>query len=342
MRGGTGSASVGLALHKRSSKIGVPATIGSPDLPDELSECYTRCRQIARGAASSFPRFFRLLSPPKRRGMYALYAFFRHTDDLGDNEELSLAERRRQLDSWQEAWMSCLHADSLDVEADANHRWLPAVADTVRRFSVPHQSLVDVIDGCRQDLVKQRYENFDELSGYCHLVASSVGLACMHVWEFQETSDAFDKAKSAGLAFQLTNILRDIPEDLNRQRVYLPQDEIRRFQCSEDDLSPARPLKHEKLEEFLRFQVDRAEGYFDDALGLVPHLSTEGQKIFRLMHCCYRAILIEIGNLGPGVLTKRASLSRIQLVKIVAKELCGSAALRPYFGNTRMRSGERV
>ena len=290
-----------------------------------MSECYQRCRQIARGAASSFPRFFRLLSPKKRRGMYALYAFFRHTDDLGDDDAVPIDQRRSRLDAWEASWKASwerhLHASPTGLAGDETDLWLPAVADTVHQFSIPHRSLLDVIDGCRQDLVQREYADFEQLSGYCHLVASSVGLACMHVWGFNDSNEAIEKARSAGLAFQLTNILRDVREDLERERVYLPQDELSRFGCTHQDLSASDPP--EKVEQLLNFQIERASRYFDDARGLVPHLSPEGQRIFRLMHGCYSAILQKIRRQGADVLSDRVRLSHMHLMAIVTKGLVG-------------------
>jgi phytoene synthase len=267
---------------------------------------YRLCRQIARGASSSFPRFFRMLPIEKRRSMYALYAFFRHTDDLGDDESRTTAERDASLNNWQTQWDAAL-------AGDASHEWLPAVVDTVQRFEIPRQTLQDVIDGCCQDLTHATYGTYGELSEYCHLVASSVGLACMHVWGFEQSPEALSHAKSAGLAFQLTNILRDIQEDLQRDRVYLPQEELARFGWNPSvDCQPT-----EGFDDLLRFQVDRAKSLYTEAHDLLPLLSRDGRRVYLAMHGCYAAILQKIEKRGRAILQERVRLGLPGLLWVV-------------------------
>ncbi len=182
---------------------------------------YAFCRRLARRSGSNFYPCFLLLGREKRRGMDALYAFMRHTDDLGDNEEPPDA-RRKALSHWRLSLDETLRSEGVPI----NHPLMPALADTVRRFQIPRQCLCDVVDGVEMDLQGRQYETFEDLAVYCRRVASAVGIACVHVWGFRDER-ALEPADKCGLAFQLTNILRDLKEDADHGRVYLPLEDFR-------------------------------------------------------------------------------------------------------------------
>ena len=186
-----------------------------------LADSFAACRTITARANSSFPIAFRLLAQPERCAMDALYAYLRVTDDLADEPGASTT-KRASLAAWRAGLIAAL-------DGQCSHAVHPALADTVRRYDIPHRFLFDVLDGVEADLEPVRFNTFAELYPYCYRVASAVGLACVRVWGLRAgtTYEAADApAEAAGIAFQLTNILRDLGEDLARGRVYLPVDEL--------------------------------------------------------------------------------------------------------------------
>jgi phytoene synthase len=205
---------------------------------------FAACREITRRANSSFPLAFRLLPPHKRRAMSALYAFSRLTDDLTD-EPGEAAVQRAKLARWRAAIADALAGRS-------THPIHPALHDTVARFAIPPRLLFDIIDGVETDLEPVRFATFADLYPYCYRVASAVGLACVRVWGLRAGAtweEADGPAEAAGVAFQLTNILRDLGEDAARGRVYLPTEELERFGCepglllSKAATSPSPPTR---------------------------------------------------------------------------------------------------
>ena len=187
-----------------------------------IDASYALCRRMARQSGSSFYPCFFLLGREKRRAMDALYAFMRHTDDLGDNPQ-PVAARASAVRGWRASLAGALNGSWETPQ----HPLLPALADTVHRFHIPPEHLFAVIDGVEMDLAGRQYETFEDLAGYCRCVASAVGLACLHVWGYGG-DEAREPADKCGLAFQLTNILRDLKEDAGQGRVYLPLEDLRR------------------------------------------------------------------------------------------------------------------
>ena len=196
-----------------------------------LQASYAHCQTLTRQAARNFFYSFLVLPRGKRRAMCALYAFLRETDDIGDSDK-PLEVRRAELGAWRESLAAA-------VAGHAQPPILPALVDTVSRYQIPPQYLYDCIDGVEMDLSDRSYETFADLEAYCYKVASAVGLACIHIWGFRDSS-AIEPACQLGVAFQLTNILRDLKEDAQRGRVYLPQEDLRRFNYSREDLFAGR------------------------------------------------------------------------------------------------------
>ncbi len=213
--------------------------------PGSIEASRAFCRQTARRAGSNFHASFFLLSRPKREAMEALYAFMRHTDDLGDSPA-PVDARRAALARWRAQVQAALGGAAEPIAAsvpsppaeDPFVALLPALIDAVRRFSIPPVHLLAVLDGVAMDLDGRRYETFDELADYCRHVASAVGLACIHIWGFRG-EEALEPARKCGVAFQLTNILRDLKEDTARGRLYLPAEDLR--QCGYAVAAPPSP-----------------------------------------------------------------------------------------------------
>ncbi len=281
----------------------------TPHSPLPIPHSFSVCRAITSAANSSFPLAFRLLSPAKRRAMNALYAYMRVTDDLAD-EPCEPEEKVRNL----AAWRASLHAA---LAGDFTHPVHPALVATVRRFGVPPQYLFDAIDGMETDTGPVRMQSFAELYPYCYRVASAVGLACVHVWGTRPGVEFEAPAEAAGIAFQLTNILRDLAEDFARDRVYLPADELARFGCPPERWSD--PAHAEAFHELMRFQVARARDYYRRGAALLPMLSAEGRAIFHVMHGTYRGLLDEIERRDYDVFTRRVRVARWRKLAV-----CGS------------------
>ncbi len=243
--------------------------------------------------------------------MDALYAYMRVTDDIAD-ETGDPAEKLHNLASWRAALSAAL-------AGRFSHPIHPALIDTVRRFGVPERFLFDAIDGMETDAGAVRMANFAELYPYCYRVASAVGLACVRVWNTRPgvtEVEADPPAEAAGIAFQLTNILRDLGEDLARDRVYLPADELAHFNCAPERW---RDPKHgDRFRELMRFQVARARDYYSKGATLTPLLTNDGRAIFHLMSNTYRRLLDEIEARGYDVFTRRVRVPGWQKATVCA------------------------
>jgi phytoene synthase len=193
---------------------------------------------------------------------------------------------------------------------------LPALADTVRRFGIPAAHLEAVIDGVEMDLDHDRYQTFDQLADYCRHVASAVGLACIHVWGFR-SQEAFGPASQCGLAFQLTNILRDLGEDASVGRVYLPLDDLQACGYSPDDLRSG--VVDDRYFRLMRLQTDRAEEFYRRGAELFAFLEPEGRRIFGLLLDVYHRLLGQIRRRPADVLVRRVRLSSWQKLRVAGR-----------------------
>jgi len=275
-----------------------------------LDDSYAHCCHIARHTATNFYYAFLVLPRAKRLSMCALYAFLRHTDDLGDSAQ-PVEVRTQALANWR----SSLER-SLRGEFDAP--LFPALADTIARYSIPPSYLHAAIDGVEMDLTHSEYETFDALCDYCHKVASVVGLACIHIWGFRDPA-ALEPARKCGLAFQLTNILRDLKEDAARGRTYLPLEDLRRFEYTRDDLR--QNVRDGRFRALMRFEVARAEALYREAAALEPYLEPDGQAVFGAMVAIYHGLLEEIRLSDGDVFSRRVALSPWRKLRIAARWL---------------------
>jgi phytoene synthase len=280
-----------------------------------LAASYAFCRQAVRQARSSFTPCFWLLSRPKHEAMEALYAFMRHTDDLADSPRPA-AERRVALRQWRAALDAALAGSAAAPKDLAGLPLLPALADTVERFGIPKEHLHAVIDGVEMDLDRRFYETFDDLTEYCRRVASAVGLACIYVWGFRG-DEAFRPADQCGVAFQLTNILRDLKEDTQQGRVYLPLEDLRVCGYSADDL--AQGVADERFDRLMALETDRAERLYREGAELARYLEPDGRRILGMMMEVYHRLLVEIRRRPHDVLARRVRLSRWQKVAIALR-----------------------
>lgn len=259
-----------------------------------IDESYRYCETLARREARNFYPAFRVLPRAQRRAMCALYAFMRIADDLSD-EPGDAAHKREQLARWR-----CALRGALGGRFE--HPIHPALHHAVSGFGVPAQYLEAVLDGVEMDLTTASYASFTELRQYCWRVASVVGLACIHIWGFTD-EHAKEYAEAAGIAFQLTNILRDVREDAARGRIYLPQDEMAQFGYDADRLQ--RGVCDDAFRSLMRFQIERARAFYEQAWPLTPLLARPGRAVFLLMARTYRALLDAIERSDYDVFSTR-------------------------------------
>jgi 15-cis-phytoene synthase len=278
---------------------------------DDLTESYAYCRRVARRSGSSFYYSFLLLPRPERRAMCALYAFLRRTDDLSDSDE-AVEQRRTALAAWRRALLEAVERQT------TNDPVLRAVAHTMTTFRVPIEHLTAAIDGVEMDLDIHRYDTFKQLEGYCQLVASAVGLACLRIWGC-ERPEAVEPARRCGVAFQMTNILRDLKEDAARGRVYLPRADMERFDYTAEDLLAG--VCDERFRALMHFEIDRTERLYLQAEELERWLAPQRRRVFGSMMAMYHTLLAEIKRLDGDVLSYRVRLGGWQKMRIAARWL---------------------
>lgn len=263
--------------------------------------------RIAHQAHSNFVRSFAILPVEKRTAMTALYAFARFTDDLGDAVQQPQQNLQR-LRKWRQATECALASSdsSPDEPVTADEKWLLiALADSSRRFRIPHEYLLGIIDGVIADQTIHRYQTWDALRDYCYLVASTVGLACISIWGCRSpVSQA--AAIECGIAFQLTNILRDLHEDAANGRIYLPVEHWRPFGVEEDDFlaedtSPA-------MLEMLAATFSIVDTAFRVGWPVYDSLTPEGQRMFSMMWRTYYSLLLQLQRQPEILLRRRLSL----------------------------------
>ncbi|MBM4021752.1 MAG: phytoene/squalene synthase family protein [Planctomycetes bacterium] len=276
-----------------------------------LDRDHLACAAVLRSAGSSFALPIRLLPGVKRRGTTALYAFCRLADDIVD-EAVDSEEARRGLDRFAAAVAAALEGGWSDEPI------LRALADTVRRFAVPRQAIDDILDGVRMDLVRHSYDTAAELDDYCRKVASAVGVAAVHVWGFLAPA-AIECSDDCGIAFQYTNILRDIPEDLHRGRIYLPAEDLVACGCTAEELRAG--VFHDGFDGLAQRLIARAEERFARAAALDRLLTTDGRVAFRAMFGVYRSLLRAVRAAGRGIFSRRVKPARPLLLAAAARGL---------------------
>lgn len=284
-------------------------------MTESLRESRRYCAKVAGREAGNFYASFLLLPAERRRGMCALYAFFRRCDDIADEPGEKIVKKTALEDLRNEL------AEALAGGRPIGWRGWPALVETIERTGLPARYLREVMDGVEMDLEPRRYADFQELSVYCRRVASAVGLCCLHVWGFRsEGGLAESLAEDCGLALQLTNIIRDVGEDARAGRVYLPSEDLDRFGVAADDLLGERV--GEPLRELLAFEAARARGFYERAAELFPYVEPVGRPVLGAIVGVYRGLLDEIERRGFDVLSRRISLSSRRKATIALGAFC--------------------
>ncbi len=313
-----------LAQTARQDTGAFPAQPRSPAQARLVEVSYAECRRIAKNSASNFYYAFFLLPEAKRRALCALYAFMRLVDDVSDDSLGSAAfgsgatdiisAKSRGLARWR-AWVDAAYNG--DVSA---HPILPAFADTCMRFGIPARYFHDLISGAEMDLIVASYPTFDRLWEYCYRVAGTVGLTCIYVFGFRDPA-APDLAERLGIAFQLTNILRDLPDDLRIGRVYLPQQDLNQFGVTELEL--AGPLTP-RLADLMAFEADRAWQFYQEGSALVGLIDADSRAALWGLARTYSSLLGRIESRGFDVFSSRVRLSTPEKLGILARAQLGA------------------
>jgi phytoene synthase len=300
-------------------------TTGKP----ALQSAYAACRAIARREAKNFYYAFVALPRPRSNAICAIYAFMRQADDLADDEMLSREERRRRLDLWLADWRQvCEGAETADPV-------FFAVRDAVSRFSIPLTLLDELIAGVTMDLDRaagdapDTYANFSELYRYCYLVASVVGLVSIRIFGYRDPR-AEKLAEETGIAFQLTNILRDVAEDAARNRVYLPLEDLAAHGIALDSLihrnQGTRLTANERA--LLASVAQRAEAYYRSAQELLPLIDRESRPALWVLVAIYHGLLKRIEKADYDVFSRRARVPTAKKLAILAMGLTSMALAR--------------
>jgi phytoene synthase len=308
----------------------VVAQQAAPETSKPVSDSYAACHSIARAAHSNFYYAFFLLPKPKRDALAALYAFMRLVDDVAD-EGQDLAAKQRGLAKWRAAFDEAVTGESQVFDGTAAKplpaeplpgevEVLPALVDTMQRYKMPARYLHDLISGAEMDLTLRSYPTFDRLREYCYRVAGTVGLTCTHVFGFHDPR-ALDLAEKLGLAFQLTNIIRDVHDDYALGRVYLPEEDLARYGVSPQDFGTSEATLG--VRELLRFEADRAWQCYEEGRALFGLIDRESQGALWLLVHTYSALLARMESLDFAVFGERVRLSKVEKMLFIAKARFG-------------------
>ena len=279
-----------------------------PPQTTTVEEAYEYCRSITHRFGANFSVGFRFLPPHKERAVYAAYAFCRWADDIADDPGENIGER---LDGWEEELERC-------YDGSPTHPITVALADALQQFPIPKQAFAALIEGCRQDLVKIRYQTFEELLHYCDLVATSISDISLAIFGYS-TGKATEYGRNLSTALQLTNVTRDVGDDLERDRIYLPLEELEQFGVSEEDLAARR--ESENMRRLMLFQTARAREYFRRAAPLLDELERDSRFPTLLMGSVYSEVLRKIEGAPLTPLHRRVSLSKGRKLYVILRGL---------------------
>lgn len=284
----------------------------------KLDTAYEQCAAIARRQAKNFYYAFLALPKPKRDAICAVYAFMRHADDLSDDPSIPAEQRRAKLDEWMDALRRVVAGERTDDPV------LFALADSQKHFNIPLDLLEKLVHGTEMDvpaaadgrLPRLQYETFNQLYDYCYHVASVVGLVCIRIFGYRDPR-AEKLAEEVGVAFQLTNILRDVKEDAGLGRVYLPREDFARFGVDIQSLTNASAPA--SLRPVMEFEALRARGYYRAAEDLLPLIDDDSRAALWTLVEIYRRLLERIIARNYDVFSERVSLSAAEKLRVMAK-----------------------
>ena len=287
----------------------------------DLAASYKFAAATVKRSGSNFSRAFLVLPKEQRLAFYAVYAFMRFCDDVSDSDE-SVESKREGLRRCRALLDEAAGETRVSAEKlrdDRTSLILPAFRDTLLKYSIPSQYFHWIIDGTEMDLDAGRCETFENLYKYCFHVASAVGLVCLRIFGVREDKkeQAEKLAEQCGVAFQLTNILRDLREDAERGRIYLPLEDLRRFKYTEDDLR--KGIVNENFLALMRFEADRARFYYDEARKLLPLVIPDSRPSLWVMMEVYSRLLDRMIERGFDVFQRRVRLGRCEKISIVLK-----------------------
>ena len=303
-----------------TQQVPIPWTPAAP----QLVMAYSVCKGITRTAAKNFYYAFLVLPRRKREALCAVYAFMRRCDDITDDSLLSLPERRQKLD----AWLDSLHRAQQGEPTD--DAILLALTDAQRRYAIPAGLLDELAHGTAMDVEESessaqttnapgltiQYKTFEDLRLYCYRVASVVGLVCIHVFGYRDPA-AEPLAEHCGLAFQLTNIIRDVKEDALMGRMYLPEEDLAKFQLSAAEiLATPDPVRFRPV---LALEADRAREFYGAGDALIPYIAEDSQPALWVLVTIYRRLLEKIAEKQYDVFTAKISLSTWEKLRILGK-----------------------
>ena len=292
----------------------------------QLSAAYAICARIARREAKNFYYGFLALPAAKRNAFYAVYAFMRRADDISDDESVAPEKRRVSIQEFVSEWRRVLGGAPTDDPV------FMALRDAVQRFDIPRNRLDELIDGVTMDLngAARHIETFDDLYRYCYYVASVVGLVCIRIFGYSDAR-AEKLAERTGVAFQLTNIIRDVKEDAAMGRCYLPAEDLRAFGFDERGFSitPVGELvqrngdavEASQFRKLMQFEAQRAQDFYASARELMPLISADSRSSLRVLVGIYSRLLQRIADRNYDVLSARVSLSGWEKTSILAKNL---------------------
>ncbi len=298
--------------------------------PAQLTMAYSVCRGITRTNAKNFYYAFLVLPKRKRQALCAVYAFMRRCDDITDDASLSLEERRFKLD----AWLDALHRAQQGEPSD--DPILLALTDAQRRYTIPAGLLDELAMGTAMDVVDPadetqtppasanapvpgltiQYQTFDDLKRYCYSVASVVGLVCIHIFGYRDPA-AEPLAEQCGLAFQLTNIIRDVKEDAGMGRVYLPAEDLAKFGLSAAELLSTPDVA--RFRPLLAFEADRARELYHAGEQLIPYISEDSRPALWVLVNIYRRLLGKIAANQYDVFRGKVSLTVSEKLRVLAR-----------------------